>query len=58
MTKNKLKPLYTHYYDTAKYKIKSQEQLRKDKFVWKVGIFIITLISVLGIFAISWAATL
>ncbi len=29
MTKNKLKPLYTHYYDTAKYKINRQKQLRK-----------------------------
>jgi len=35
-----------------------RERQRKDAFVWKIGIFAITLISMVGIAAIWWATTL
>jgi hypothetical protein len=37
---------------------RARERQRKDKFAWKVGIFVMTLISIAGIYAIYWAATL
>jgi hypothetical protein len=36
----------------------AREQRRKDKFAWKVGIFVMTIISIVGIYALYWAATL
>ena len=39
-------------------KSKKQEQDIKDTFYWKVGIFIMTIISIVGLYAIYWAATL
>ena len=35
-----------------------RERQRKDAFVWKIGIFAMTLISMVGIAAIWWATTL
>ena len=48
-----------HYsiYSSASNKIR-EEQRRKDAFAWKVGIFIMTIISCLGIYAIWWAVNL
>ena len=34
------------------------EQERRDKFAWKVGIFLCTCVSIAGIAAIWWAVTL
>ena len=34
-----------------------REQERRDRFAWKVGIFAITLISMVGIAVIWWAVT-
>jgi len=57
---NDLKPLYRgyDYYQTESYKSRRAEEIRRDRFAWKVGIFIMTLISIVGIYAIYWAATL
>ena len=57
-SKNGIRPLYTSYHDTDKHKTKRQEQLRKDRFAWKVGIFAMTIISIVGFYAIYWASTL
>ena len=54
---NGIKPLYISYYNNDKYKEKRREQTRKDRFAWKVGIFIMTLISMVGTAAIWWVAT-
>jgi len=51
-----LKPLYRDDYSGGNQR--RAEQLRKDKFAWKVGIVMITLISIVGIWAIIWAANL
>jgi len=34
------------------------EQKRKDAFAWKTGIFVITVISIVGIYALWWATNL
>ena len=54
-----LKPLYRElgYYNTDSYQKRRQEQIKKDRFAWKVGIFIMTIISIVGTYAIYWAAT-
>jgi len=53
-----MKPLYNHYYSNDKHSAKRKEQIRRDAFAWKVGIFAMTLVSMVGIAAIWWAATL
>jgi len=55
-----LKPLYKeyNYYNTDSYQARKKEQLKKDRFAWKVGIAIMTIISMVGFYAIYWAATL
>tara|TARA_R100000008_G_C3458443_1_gene102920 strand:- start:375 stop:539 length:165 start_codon:yes stop_codon:yes gene_type:complete len=50
------KPHY-NIYSSASNRMR-EEQKRKDAFAWKVGIFIMTIISCVGIYAIYWAATL
>ena len=37
---------------------RARERQRKDAFVWKVGIFAMTIISIVGIYAIWWVANL
>lgn len=57
---NGLKPIYKgfEYYDTSHYQTRMQEKLRRDRFVWKVGIAFMTIISIIGFYAIYLAATL
>ena len=56
----KIKPLYRGYgyYQTESYKTKRAEEIRKDRFAWKVGIFVMTIISIVGSYAIYYAATM
>lgn len=58
MIGKRMKPLYNHYYSNDKHSAKRKEQIRRDAFAWKVGIFAMTLVSMVGIAAIWWAATL
>jgi hypothetical protein len=37
---------------------RARKQQQKDAFAWKVGFFAMTIISIVGIYAIYWAATL
>ena len=37
---------------------RARKQQRRDAFAWKVGVFAITVISIVGIYAIWWAANL
>ena len=37
---------------------RARQQQKRDAFVWKVGIFVITVISMVGCYAIYWASTL
>ena len=37
---------------------KARERQRRDAFVWKVGIFVMSIITIVGFYAIYWAATL
>jgi hypothetical protein len=46
------------YQPSPKEAKRKSEQKRKDVFAWKVGIFAMTIISIVGIYAIYWAATL
>ena len=50
--------IYANQHDFVTPSLRRQEQERKDRFAWKVGIFTITLISMVGIAVIWWAATL
>jgi hypothetical protein len=47
--------IYANQHDFVTPALRRREQERKDKFAWKVGIFAITLISMVGIAAIWWA---
>ena len=38
-------------------KFKREEERRIDKFVWRVGYFIMTIITIVFSYAIYWAAT-
>ena len=58
MIGKRMKPLYNHYYSNDKHSAKRKEQIRRDAFAWKVGIFAMTLVSMVGKAAIWWAATL
>jgi len=37
---------------------KAREAQRRDRFAWRVGFFVMAIISIVGIYAIYWAATL
>jgi hypothetical protein len=37
---------------------RARQQQKRDAFVWKVGIFAMTVISMVGFYAIYWAANL
>ena len=50
-------PIYSTQHDFLTPSIR-REQERKDAFKWKVGIFVMTLISMAGIAAIWWAVIL
>ena len=59
--KPKLKPLYRGYDYQPKsesFQTRRTEELRRDKFAWKVGYFMMAIISIVGCYAIYWAATL
>tara|TARA_R110000824_G_scaffold269405_1_gene457946 strand:+ start:568 stop:795 length:228 start_codon:yes stop_codon:yes gene_type:complete len=45
-------------YKTPSFQSKREEKLRRDKFAWKVGYFIMSIIFIVGCYAIYWAATL
>jgi len=36
---------------------KRAEEIRRDKFVWKVGYWVIGIVSIIGCYAIYWAST-
>tara|TARA_R110000737_G_scaffold296578_1_gene303190 strand:+ start:289 stop:417 length:129 start_codon:yes stop_codon:yes gene_type:complete len=38
-------------------KFKRTEEIRRDKFIWRVGYFIMTIITIVFSYAIYWAAT-
>ena len=57
----KTKPLYKNLYSkksqTEMWK-RAKEQQRRDAFAWKVGVFAMTVISMVGFYAIYWALNL
>ena len=46
------------YQQTESFQSKRAEELRRDKFAWKVGYFAMAIIIIVGSYAIYWAATL
>jgi len=56
-----MKPLYKNLYSkksqTEVFK-RAREQQRRDAFAWKVGVFAMTVISMVGFYAIYWALNL
>ena len=44
--------------DEEKVWSRARERQRKEAFAWKVGIFVMTIISLVGCYAIYWASTL
>jgi hypothetical protein len=57
----KLKPLYRGYNYQPKSESsqsKREEEFRRDKFTWRVGYFAMAIITIVGFYAIYWAATL
>jgi hypothetical protein len=44
--------------DEEKVWSRARERQRKEAFAWKVGIFVMTIISMVGCYAIYWASTL
>ena len=55
----KMKPFRDIYKkDQAEVWSKARERQRRDAFVWKVGVFVMTIISMVGCYAIYWAVTL
>ena len=57
----KTKPVYKNLYSkksqTEVWK-RAREQQRRDAFAWKVGLFAMTVISMVGSLAVYWALTL
>jgi len=57
----KTKPLYKNLYSkksqTEAWK-RARQQQRRDAFAWKVGVFAMTVISMVGFYAIYWALNL
>jgi len=45
------------YQQTESYQSKRAEELRRDKFAWRVGYFAMAVITIVGSYAIYWAAT-
>ena len=46
------------YHQTESFQSKRAEELRRDKFAWKVGYFAMAIISIVGCYGIYWAATM
>ena len=59
-SKSKLKPLYREFggQQSKSFQTRRAEQLRRDKFAWRVGYFVMAIITIVGSYAIYWAATL
>ena len=49
---------YTMYKDSSSSRERAKNQQQRDAFAWKVGLFVMTIISIVGIYAIWWAANL
>ena len=59
--KKEIKPLYRGYDYQPKsesFQSRREEELRRDKFAWRVGYFTMVIITIVGSYAIYWAATL
>jgi len=59
--KKELKPLYSGFgygnQNTKSYQARRAEELRQDKFAWRVGYCVMAIISIIGCCAVYWAAT-
>ena len=49
---------YTMYKSSSNSWERARSQQQRDAFAWKVGVFVMTIISIVGIYAIWWAANL
>ena len=49
---------FRNIYETKEVWSKARERQRRDAFAWKVGVFAMTIISMVGFYAIYWALTL
>ena len=61
--KEKTKPIHRGFgYDyqpkSESFQSRREEELRRDKFAWRVGYFAMAIITIFGSYAIYWAATL
>ena len=61
-SKKETKPLHRgfgyNYQNTDSFQSKRAEELRRDKFAWRVGYFFMAIITIVGCYAIYWAITL
>jgi len=45
------------YQHTESYQSRRAEEIRRDKFAWRVGFCAMAIITIIGCYAIYWAAT-
>ena len=60
-SKKETKPLYRGYEYQPKsesFQSRRKEEIRQDKFAWRVGYFFMAIITIVGCYAIYWAITL
>jgi len=61
-SKKETKPIHRgfgyDYQQTESFQSKRAEELRRDKFAWRVGYCAMAIITIIGSYAIYWAATL